>query len=319
MALTNSWPGVSGLTDTTEARKAFSGLVETDTGGTPRTGVFPAHSGPLVTARADMQLDVALFQAVANQFGGAIFFANDGSRQLDAALVSPGAGTNFYVVYAKQNESTAPGTDANNNLVLTAALSTTSFAVARASLPAGAVELATVQMPTGKTGTNNAGVTILPTFNYTAAEGGTVWVRNSTELAAWTPANGSVAYQMDTSTLYLRQGGAWVSFTDIDDTGWVSTSPSANWTLTANVFYRKKNGIVFLKGIIARTTGTDNIITIPAGFRPGENAAFAVASTSATASVRVVVTTAGLVSQLPLVTDGGGLIYLHSVQFPAEL
>ena len=210
MALTPSWPGPTGAASTTDGRKAIAGIIAKDTAGVVRTGVFPRHLNALVSARVDMNLDIGIFEGAASQFGGPILLTNDATANLPSVLVSPGAGNNFYVVYAKQNESTAPGTDVNNLRVFGAALSTVSFAAARALMPAGALELATVQMPTGKTATNQAGVTITQTFQYTSTTGGPVAVRNSTELAAWTPADGNLAYQIDTKVIYSREGGQWV-------------------------------------------------------------------------------------------------------------
>lgn len=210
MTRTQSWPGVHLLATTTDARKAISGLIVKNTAGMPRSGVFPRHTSGLVTARADMNVDVGVFEAAAVQFGGTILFTNDGVAQLPSALVSPGAGiTNYYVVYAKQNENTSPGTDANNNAILGTVLSTVSFAAARATLPTGAVELGTVEIPTGKTATNNAGVVITTTCQYTAAAGGVVWLQNATEATAWTPADGSVAWRVDLGVLFERKSGAW--------------------------------------------------------------------------------------------------------------
>jgi len=232
MALSYSFPGPTGLATTTDGRKAIAGLIVQDASGNTRAGIFPTHTNPLVTATATMNVDIAVFEGAAVQFGGAILFSNDGVAQLPSVLVSPGAGTNYYVVYAKINESTSPGTDANNNRVLGTVLSTSSFATARASgtrmdgsgtgLPTGAVELATVQMPTGKTATNQAGVTITPSFLYTAAAGGVVWVRNSTELAAWTPADGALAFQLDTLVHSRRVSGAWVPVVHAEAAGTVA-------------------------------------------------------------------------------------------------
>jgi hypothetical protein len=131
MALTNAWPGVSGAATTTDARKDLAALVEADTSGNARAGIFPSHLNPIVIARSDMNVDIGIFQGAAVQFGGPILFGNDAVAQLPSVLVSPASGSNFYVVYAKQNESTAPGSDANNNRVLGTVLSTTSFALAR--------------------------------------------------------------------------------------------------------------------------------------------------------------------------------------------
>lgn len=211
MALQPSWPGVTGLTSTTAARKNLAGLIETDAAGNARAGVFPAHLNELVTARSDMNVDIAAFQAAAVQFGGPVLISNDGTIQLPSVLVSPASGTNYYVVYVKQNESTSPGTDANNNVVVGVALSTVSFAAARSSLPAGALELATVQMPSGKTATNASGVTITQTFQYTAAEGGVVMLRNQAEQDAWSPAPGARAFRIDTGTERVRRGTAWAT------------------------------------------------------------------------------------------------------------
>lgn len=219
MTLTPSWPGPDAVATTTDGRKNLAGLIETDSSGVARSGIFPAHGNTLITARSDMNIDIQTFQGCAVQFGGPILLANDGVAQLPSPLVSPGSGTNFYVAYAKQNESTSPGTDTGITRVFGTVVSTTDFATARASgtrmdgsgtgLPTGAIELGTVQMPTLKTATNNGGVIITPTHRFTAAEGGVVWVRNSTELAAWTPADGAQAWQMDIATVLTRSGGAW--------------------------------------------------------------------------------------------------------------
>jgi hypothetical protein len=210
MALTNSWPGVNVAATTTDARRNLAGMLVKDTTGTARSGIFPAHANALVSARSDMNVDIAVFTGAAVQFGGPVLIANDGVAQLPSALVSPGAGTNYYVIYAKQNESAAPGTDANNNRVLGAQLSTTSLALARAALPAGALELGTVEMPTGKTATNQSGVIVTQTAQYTAAAGGVIWFRTTTERdAATTYADGQLAEVIGDTRLYRSTGGVW--------------------------------------------------------------------------------------------------------------
>lgn len=219
MAVTNSWPGVNGLTTSLDARKALAGLIETDTTGAARPGIFPAGLTSLVSARSDLNVDIAAFQACAVQFGGPVLYTNDAVAQLPSPLVSPTSGTNYYVVYSKINESVSPGTDANNNRVLGTVLSTTSFTLARSGgarmdgsgtgLPAGANELATVQMPSGKTATNASGVVITPTFQFTATEGGTVLLRNQADQDAWAPNDGAEAYRLDLAAKMRRVGGVW--------------------------------------------------------------------------------------------------------------
>ena len=279
MALQNSWPGPSGVTDTTEARKDLAGLIETNGSGVARAGLFPAHTNAIVTARSDMNVDIAAFQGCAVQFGGPVLLANDGTIQLPSVLVSPGSGTNYYVVYVKQNESTAPGTDANNNVLAGATLSTASFTAARSALPAGALELATVQVPSGVAATNAVGVTITQSFQYTAAEGGVVLVRNSTELAAWTPGDGAVVFQLDTGGFYVRKSGGWVLVPGSSPAhfvlrktvsfGWTATQTDHTWdaallegalgafTTTDNITYTcVVPGVYSLMGSLASNTGT---------------------------------------------------------------
>ncbi|AXA97579.1 hypothetical protein [Microbacterium sp. PM5] len=260
MTLQPSWPGVTGLTSTTAARKDLAGLIETDTTGTVRAGVFPAHLNALVSARADLNVDIAAFQAAAVQFGGPVLLSNDGTIQLPSPLVSPTSGTNYYVIYVKQNESTSPGTDASNTTIVGAALSTSSFAAARSSLPAGALELATVQMPANKTATNASGVTITQTFQYTSAEGGTVCVRNSAELAAWTPADGATAYQIDAGLTWSRRAGSWVNTTPTFSG--VLFGPA----LPAGAVLIEKMGVT---GLVATNGSGDASIAYPTAFPNG--------------------------------------------------
>lgn len=238
MTLRNSWPGPSGVTTTTDARIDLGGMIDDFVAGTPRVGVFPSNLNAIVTARTDMNVDIAAFAGVANQFGGPILLANDGTIQLPAVLVSPASGTNFYVIYVKQDESTSPGTDADNLTKAGSVLSTVSFAAARATLPTGAFELATVQVPTGVSATNAGGVTITQTFVYTVPEGGLLPVRNSTELAAWTPADGSPAWQLDVGQLWVRQGGAWILVGGAAPHFGYIKSSAFSWptTLTATTF-----------------------------------------------------------------------------------
>lgn len=274
MTLRNSWPGPTGVTSTTDARIVLAGLVEGNTSGVARAGVFPTNLSPIVTARSDMNVNIAAFQGLAVQFGGPILIANDGTMQLPAVLISPASGTNYYVVYSKQNEQTAPGTDANNLPLLGAALSTVSFAAARGTLPTGALELATVQVPAGVAATNAVGVTITQTAQFTVAEGGVLPVRNSTELSTWAPADGSLAAQIDTGVLWVRQSGAWVAASTI--TSGNITTIGTNWaaTGTSPSPYQprcvRQGNIVTMYGGVTSAAGFSpaNILTVPSPFAP---------------------------------------------------
>lgn len=201
------WPAVSGAATFQHIRRALAGQVARSSAGVLRTGIFPAATSALVTGTATMNVAVGPFVAVLDR-NGAVFLANDGSATVLLSS-APGSGSRWSVVYVKQRESEAPFSDGADGPVIDKVESTTSEAAARALLPAGALELAVVQVNAGAANTNAVGVTITQTALYTAMSGGTVFVRNSTELTAWTPADGSRAYRIDNGLDYERAGGAW--------------------------------------------------------------------------------------------------------------
>jgi hypothetical protein len=204
-----SFPGPSGVTDQYAARKDLAGLFARNAAGAVRWGVLPRSNNALVIARADMQVDVGAFEAVAVQFGGPILIANDAVAQV-AIAVAPPSNSRIDVVYVKQNENAAPATDADNSLQLAAATGVASASPVKPAIPAGAVELATVLVPAGKTATNQSGVVITQTVAFTAASGGVMMCRTPQELAAWTPMDGHLAWSMSEGVLYSRQNAAWV-------------------------------------------------------------------------------------------------------------
>jgi hypothetical protein len=154
-----------------------------------------------------MDVAVGAFVAVIDR-NGAVFVPNDGS--VNVLLSSaPASGSRWSIVYVKQRESAAPFSDGADGPVIDKVESTTSEAAARAALPAGALELAVVQVASGSANTNAVGVTITQTVPYTAMEGGTVLLRNQAEQDAWTPSDGAPAYRLDKSFTLLRAGGAW--------------------------------------------------------------------------------------------------------------
>jgi hypothetical protein len=222
-----------------------------------------------------MNLDIAAFTGAGVQFGGPVLIANDGTLQLSSVLVSPASGTNYYVVYVKQNESTSPGTDASNLPVRGVVLSTTSFAVARATLPTGAVELATVQVPSGVVTTNAGGVTITQTFQYTAAEGGVVYLRDSTQETGWSPADGSVAYRIDLAAFRYRIGGQWrasKTFSLLSEwhvnvaagsAGGAALGPSGSALAIAAVPYARAIRVTVMGGVFPSSNGDGGVSVVP--------------------------------------------------------
>lgn len=187
MAIQDGFPAASGTVDSTELRKNLAGLILRDTSGAARAGVFPRHTNALVTSKASMAVDVAAFEGCAVRGGGPIFMSNDGtvSVTIDAA---PGSNSRIDVVYFKQNESASPYSDANDNPIFGVGKGTAAPSPSKPTIPTGAVELATILIPSGVSATNAGGVVITQTFQYTTVAGGILWVRNQTEraaLAAW--------------------------------------------------------------------------------------------------------------------------------------
>jgi hypothetical protein len=190
MASMDSFPGPTGNADANEAGKGLGGLV-VSASGVPRAGIFPNSVANLITGRADLKVDIGIFQSALVRGGAARFSGNDASATVPAAaLTAPGSNTKYAVFYQKQNE-TAAG-DATNTSVIDAvqgnAFSSlpTALADARALLPAGALELGHVALTAGATATN--AMTITQTYPYTAAAGGIVLFRTIADMKLWTTA-----------------------------------------------------------------------------------------------------------------------------------
>ena len=209
MPLSQGFPGHNAAAAFADIRRDLEGTVVRDAAGKMRAGVFPAHFSALVTGRSDMKVAIADFRAVIDR-GGAIFMANvgaDTSVTLDAA---PAANRRIDLIYAIQRSTTLG--DAASTPIFGFVKGTASATPVAPSLPANlstALPLATVEIPAGATTTLSAGVVITQLYSYTAMAGGTVAVRNSVELAAWAPADGSRAYCLADARHYVRAAGAW--------------------------------------------------------------------------------------------------------------
>lgn len=275
MPLTYSFPGPTGLATTTDGRKDFAGMIYRDTTGAPRPGIFPRTPAPLVTSRTDMGVNVAAFEGVAVQFGGAILLANDGTAQVPLAA-APASNSRIDVVYAKQNESAAPATDADNQRVLGVATGLSASNPIAPTLPPGAIPLASVLVPAGVAATNASGVVITATHQFTTMTGGLLWVRNAVELAALTNVPmGQHALQLSDNTEWMYgPTGFTPTATVVLDTGWIDAPLTAGWqsytTATyGTVAYRRIGNNVFVRGVLYKAaTGSTTVFVLPAGFRP---------------------------------------------------
>lgn len=275
MALTRSFPTQhpSGL-PLVDHRRLMAGRLARNSDGTPRTGVLPAHANALVTGRASMAYDVGAFNAItARTAGGAEEIANDATT-IVATTAAPGANSRIDVIWVRAQFQVLG--DASNDVVFGVTQGAAAVSPTKPAVPAGALELATATIPSTATTTQSSGVVITQTFPYTAMAGGAVWFRNGTDLAAWTPADGALAYRIDTAEVYQRRAGAWKYASG--DTGWVQIPLSNNWTNFAGTSYQgaeacKINGVVEVAGLVSNSSAANAnpgvlIGTLPVGMRP---------------------------------------------------
>lgn len=211
MAIRKGLPAKLALTDADDTRYLFSGLVVCNVDGSPRGGVLSPVGVNLVTASATMNVSVARFQGAAVRDGGVILLANDGAANvlLDAA---PGANSRIDLIYAKQNDASGTVTvpDADNVPVLGFVKGTAGAVPVKPTLPVGALELATVLIPSGATATNSGGVVITQTAQFTASAGGAVPFRTKAALDLWVTASTGQPAQVVGGARYGWSGSAWI-------------------------------------------------------------------------------------------------------------
>ena len=300
MALTDSFPGASGAVDSTELRKNLAGLIVRDTAGVPRAGIFPRHTNALVTARADMALDVGAFDGVSVRGGGPLFMANDGVAQSPALATAPASNSRIDVLYFKQNEDGYGGfADGVNTPVFGVATGTAAASPTKPSIAgiAGATELATITIPSTATATNSSGVVITQTFQYTTATGGAILFRTSAARDLYLTATvGQHAYSIDALSEAVWNGTGWK--VAIEDTGWVTLALASGVTTSGGLTpaVRRVNGVVHNRGQVT-SSSTGALYTVPAGFVISQAARFpTMGGTSGTVVSVLVVSTDGSVS-----------------------
>ena len=265
MVLSNPFPGHTTLTTFADLRRDLEGLVARNSAGVMRAGVFPDHLNPIVTGRSDMKVNIGDFRAVQNR-GGAVLLANVGTDTSVTLPAAPGANKRIDLIYVTMR-SAALG-DAASTPLFGFVQGTASATPVAPSLPANlstAIPLATVEIPAGATTTLSAGVVISQVYPYTALAGGVVPVRNTVELGAWTPADGSRALCIADGSEYVRRGGVWVGASTVANlvsaalasNSWTVLSSPASWTIDAAMRDSPwSNGIVIPAAGLYRVEGS---------------------------------------------------------------
>lgn len=202
MALTRSFPTqVPTGQPLTDTRRTTAGLVVRNADGTPRAGVFPSHTGALVTGRASMGYDVAPFLAATSRINtGVELIAND-AVTIVPTIAAPASNSRIDVIWVRSQFM--QHADTNNDVVFGVTQGTAAAIPSKPSIPPGALELATAEILS--TTTTTATAVITQTHPYTAAAGGTVLARSRAELEAWSAPVGAVARTLDTGLEWVRR------------------------------------------------------------------------------------------------------------------
>ena len=246
------------------ARLANGGLMAHDglTSLGVRKGVFVDGGGAVVSGAAGMAYAVRAFVAVtmATSTNGPTVVPNDAAVSV-ATAVAPGSNSRIDVIWVRQKLLAGDGGSETDNLAeigVTNGVAATVPAVP--TIPTGALSLATVNVPSGTTGTS--ALTFTQTHPWTVANGAPIPVRNDTERAALTAFDGLIVNNLTAKRLQkydavvavwrsLAEGGAiaagddsWPTVTAINTVfsttvtfpvGRFTTAPAVTVTPTTSV------------------------------------------------------------------------------------
>lgn len=266
---------------------------------TIRAGLLWDGNATIVSGKANMSYDVRAFSIVTSRgaTSGAVKWANDAVLNLTkditgANLVAPGSNSAYHLVFAWHREYSLDGTDSNPVIGVIQGTAAASPSVPSLSAYPGAVELARILVPAGTTATNS-GTTITQTAPFTAASGGVVAVRNTTERDAGSWIEGQLVELLDSHVLQQYSGSGWNVVGG--DTGWVNVTFTNSWANVSGftTSYRRLNGVVYIRGRIQSGTANSVAFTLPAGFRPAIQSRFGQVDGSAATAVTVLVDSTG--------------------------
>lgn len=212
--LTDGWPVTAALDPVTgnpdvqytsdEHAAILAGLIVRDIDGAPRAGVLPRHTNSLVTARPDMKVDVAPFEAVLVNAGIRMIALTE-QLTLDVAAAQV-ANTRYDIVYVEVTDRALTGVKSTSAVKV--ATGQPGPIPADPSVPAGAVRLARLTIAANATATN-AGVSITAIHQFTAPTMGVILFRTLDEMRAWTPPRGQLGRLINSRGVWEYDGTLW--------------------------------------------------------------------------------------------------------------
>ncbi|MEO6116021.1 MAG: hypothetical protein ABIP33_06515 [Pseudolysinimonas sp.] len=306
-----------GVVTPLDHKMAQLGLVAKTAANTIRPGVFWDGNATIVSGKANMSYDVRALAAVLSRgaTSGAVMLTNDGVFNV-VTTAAPGSNSRYDVVYLWQREFSIDGTDSNPVIGVVQGTAAASPTVPSLAAFPGAIALAQILVPAGVTATNT-GTTITQTAPFTAAAGGVVTFRNSTERSAGSYQQGQLGWMIDSLSAVVYNGSGW-AVPGVTDTGWVTPTILANWTAVGGETpqYRTLNGVTYLRGS-AVGTASSAIFLLPVGSRPStaQDKFWTVNSAQSTSAVARVIARAATGN---IEGVSGTTPQLDGISFPAD-
>ncbi len=282
MTLRNTFPsGLPTGLPILDTRLALSGLIARDVAGQPRLGLLPDTLDPVVTGTSSMAYQVGPFRAVTSRGGlGVELVANDGAVKVDTTA-APSTNARLDVIYVQPRFSLDGDSTDSPAIGVVQGATAPIASLVRPAAPAGALILAVAQVSFGATSTAGSAVVITQVAPFTAASGGTVVVRNTSELNGWAPHNGNRVFNLFDRGEYSRVAGSWRA----ESRDAIVSATNASYFNTSNLRLARRGNTVTCHGefllaqSVSLTAGVLVLVgTVPLGFRPNTYVRFNVAS-----------------------------------------
>lgn len=314
MALTRSFPIDEGRPNAIDLRKHDASLY-------PREGVLP---DPVTIATAGIAYYSSAWAIAARPFGfvskrgGAPYSQSYGSARgsNDAAMTAwtipgaPASGTRIDRLWVRLTDPTQgePTTTPGGETVARAVpvFGITPGTPGLATLPAGAVEIATVSTAAGAV--SAAASVITQTYKFAHVVGSAIYVRNLGERDALTDvANGELSYVISEGNFYSRVTNGWTFASGPEVEAPAPSMGTASWTWGAGSRIVKVGPEVTVHALCVRNSpisGAQTIFTLPVGFRPTDAHAFVggLVTGGAPGAIAVTVTPDGVVAIIFITT-----------------